>query len=215
RGLKIVWDVRAHVNTMDEPMLKAMKRAGCERIHYGIEAGNNRMLRELRKNTTVERVRQTIDLTKKAGIEALAYFMIGNPTETSADIDDTLRLAESLKPHYCHFTIFCPYPATEFYERGLAEGHIKQDVWRLFATAPGPDFQLPVWEEHFTRAELYEKIVMMYKKFYLRPWHVMGQLMRIRSMGEFKRKARAGFQVLRMKAAEVARLDLSKSVKMK
>jgi radical SAM superfamily enzyme YgiQ (UPF0313 family) len=38
RGLKIGWDVRARVDTVTPEMLKAMKEAGCDRIHYGVES---------------------------------------------------------------------------------------------------------------------------------------------------------------------------------
>ena len=43
------------------------------------------------------------------------------------------KLAQDLKPNYAHFTIFCPYPGTNIYAQGLANGIIKKDVWREFA----------------------------------------------------------------------------------
>lgn len=215
RGLKIIWDVRAHVNTLDEKLLKAMKKAGCDRIHYGVESGNDRMLKLIKKNTTVRRVKETFRQTRQAGIEALAYFIIGQQTETLSDIRDTMELAKELKPDYSHFTIFCPYPATEIYETGLATGVIKQDIWRKFAEGPKPGFELPVWEENFTRQELYELIVKCYKSFYSRPSYVMNRMLRIRSFGEFKRKAKAGLEVLSMTAHEVSKLDLRKAAKVK
>ena len=36
RKLKVTWDVRAHVNTLDTDLLRTMKRAGCDRIHFGV-----------------------------------------------------------------------------------------------------------------------------------------------------------------------------------
>ena len=115
RKLKITWDVRAHVNTLDASLLKVMKKAGCDRIHYGVEVGNDRMMKLIKKNTTIRRVKETFRDTRNAGIEALAYFIVGQQTETRSDIDDTIKLAKDLRPDYCHFTIFCPYPATEIY----------------------------------------------------------------------------------------------------
>ncbi|MEC7640568.1 MAG: radical SAM protein [Nitrospinota bacterium] len=215
RNLKVTWDVRAHVNTLDEPLIKAMKRAGCDRIHYGVESGNNRMMKLIKKNTTVRRVKETFRNTHEAGMEALAYFIIGQQTETLSDIQDTMTLAKELKPDYAHFTIFCPYPATEIYDTGLARGVIKEDVWRLFAKDPRPGFDLPVWEEIFTRQELYELIVKCYKSFYSRPSYVMNRMFHIRSLGELKRKAKAGLAVWNMSAHEVSKLDLSKAAKIK
>jgi len=215
RGLKVTWDVRAHVNTVNSHLLKMMKRAGCDRIHYGVESGNDRMLKVIKKSTTVKNVKKAFVETRAAGIEALAYFMIGQQTETESDILDTMQLSKDLKPDYCHFTIFCPYPATEIYNTGLAKGFIKEDVWRNFAKEPRPGFQLPVWEENFTREELYEWVVKCYKNFYSRPSYMLQRLLRVRRFGELKRKTKAGLSVLTMNPKEVDKLDLSKATKVK
>jgi len=126
-----------------------------------------------------------------------------------------MRLSKELKPDYCHFTIFCPYPATEIYHQGLEKGFIKEDVWRNFAENPRPGFQLPVWEENFTREELYEWVVKCYKNFYSRPGYMFSRLLRVRRFGELKRKAKAGVSVLMMNPKEVDKLDLTKATKVK
>ncbi|KPK36338.1 MAG: hypothetical protein AMK70_02605 [Nitrospira bacterium SG8_35_1] len=215
RGLKITWEVRAHVSTMNDEMLKMMKRAGCLRIHYGVECGNDRMLKVINKSTTIKKVKEVFRETKHRGIETLAYFMIGQHTETLSDIGDTMRLSRELKPDFCHFTIFCPYPGTRMYKLGLEKGIIKNDVWREFAKNPGSDFQIPVWEENFSRAELYELIVKCYKSFYLRPGYAIKKLFAIASIGELKRKLKAALSVTKMKAKEVDKLDLEKATKVK
>jgi radical SAM superfamily enzyme YgiQ (UPF0313 family) len=215
RNLQMTWDVRAHVNTVNRKMLQIMKKAGCDRIHYGVESGNDRMLKVIRKNTTVSRIKEAFDDTQKAGIDALAYFMIGLPEEKESDIQDVLDLATELKPEYCHFTIFCPYPNTAFYERGLSSGVIARDVWRDFARDPQPGFTLPVWEENFSREELQQFLVKLYKKFYLRPRYILKRVARIKSFSELKRKAKAGLSVLQLKASQVSKIDFSKVEKMK
>ena len=198
RGIRFRWDVRAHVNTVNPDLLRHMAEAGCDRIHYGVEAGNDRMLRTIKKNTTVARIKDAVRATHEAGMEVLTYFIIGQQTETASDIDDSLALAKELKPNYAHFTVFCPYPGTEIYMNGLETGIIKEDVWLKFAQAPEPGFTLPVWEENFTRQELREMLVKCYKSFYLRPGYVARNLARIRSAGELRRKMRAGLSVLTM-----------------
>lgn len=198
RKLEFRWDVRAHVNTINPDLLKHMFEAGCDRIHYGVESGNDRMLKEIRKNANVSRIKNALRYTKEAGMEVLAYFIIGQQTETASDIQDSIDLARELDPNYVHFTIFCPYPGTEIYMKGLENGIIKEDVWRKFAENPGPGYELPVWEENFSRQELREMLVKCYKGFYLRPGYVMRNMSRIRGAGELKRKVRAGLSVLTM-----------------
>ena len=200
RKLKFRWDIRAHVNTVTQDMLKAMKDAGCDRVHYGVESGNDRMLKVIKKNATLDRIESAVRWTKEAKLEVLTYFIIGQQSETLSDIGDTVTLAKKLNPNYAHFTVFCPYPATEIYAQGLDREIIKEDVWKQFAVNPIAGFELPVWEEIFTRKELRELLVKCYKEFYLRPGYIIRSASRMRSFGEFSRKAKAGMSVINMKA---------------
>lgn len=198
RKLNIGWDIRARVNTIDKELLKKLKAANCERIHYGVESGNPEILKILNKGITVDQARKIFRETKDAGISVLGYFMIGCPRETKKEIMETIAFAKELKPDFVHITIFTPFPATEIYKMGLREGIIKTDFWREFAQNPVAGFQPKCWEENFTREELQELIVYAYKSFYTRPSYILKKLTHIRSLGEFKRMARAGLKVFGM-----------------
>ncbi len=198
RKLNIGWDIRARVNNIDKDLLKKLKEANCERVHYGVESGNPEILKILNKGITVDRVRTTFQQTKEAGISILAYFMIGCPKETRKEIMETISFAKELKPDFVHITIFTPFPATEIYRIGLRDGIIKNDFWREFARNPTRDFQPRCWEENFTREELQELIVYAYKSFYTRPGYILKRLTCVRSIGEFTRMARAGLKVFGM-----------------
>jgi len=199
RNLNIGWDIRARVDCVDEELLRRLKDAHCERIHYGVEAGTEKILKVLNKGITLDQVRDTISMTKKLGIETLAYFMIGSPTETRDDIMRTIDFALELNPDFVHITILCPFPATEIYTQGLKEGVFTADHWREFAKNPTPDFKPPYWNENFTDRELQELLIFAYKKFYTRPTYIVKKMLRVRSWGEFKRKAKAGLKVFGMK----------------
>ncbi|MBV6518007.1 MAG: hypothetical protein DCC43_09275 [Candidatus Brocadia sp.] len=200
RRLNIGWDIRARVNNIDRELLKKLKEANCERIHYGVESGNPEILRILNKGITVDRVRTTFKETKDAGISVLAYFMIGCPKETRKEIMETITFARELKPDFAHITIFTPFPATEIYKTGLKDGIIKYDFWKEFARNPKKGFQPPCWQEHFTREEIQELLVYAYKSFYTRPSYILKRLTHIRSPGEFIRMARAGLKVFGMRS---------------
>ena len=199
RKLDIGWDIRARVDCVDEELLKRLKAANCERIHYGVEAGTEKILKVLNKGITLDQVKETVSLTKKLGIETLAYFMIGSPTETRDDIILTMDFALELKPDFVHITILCPFPATEIYSRGLREGVFTEDHWREFARNPTSDFKPPYWNENFTDQELQELLKLAYKKFYTRPSYIFRKMTQVRSFHEFKRKAKAGLKVFGMK----------------
>ena len=90
-------DADTHFNlTVDYPLLKHMHRAGCRRIYYGWESGSQRMLDVLKKDLTPEVIINAAKMTRRAGIWAKVYLIVGSPGETAADIEETekvLRLA--------------------------------------------------------------------------------------------------------------------------
>jgi len=195
RGLDVGWDIRARVDTVDEEMLKALRAAGCERVHYGVEAGSDEFMQVLRKGITVEQARQAIRLTKRAGMATLAYFMIGIPGETEADIRQTMRLARDLAPDFVHITILTPFPGTEIYRRALEEGVYATDHWLDFAREPRPGFQPLYWTKELGRERLETLLIEAYKSFYTRPSYIARQLLKIRSWRELRDKLKAGLRV--------------------
>ncbi|HUT35851.1 MAG TPA: radical SAM protein [Planctomycetota bacterium] len=195
RGLDVGWDIRARVDTVDEEMLKALRAAGCERIHYGVEAGSDRFMQVLNKGITVEDARKAFRLTKRAGISTLAYFMIGIPGQTEADVRQTFRLARQLDPDVVHITILTPFPGTEIYRQALEQGVYDRDHWLDFAREPRPGFQPLYWTRELGRERLEELLVAAYKSFYVRPRYILRQLLKCRSWRELTTKVKAGLRV--------------------
>lgn len=198
--------MRTRVDVMDEEVLNSLKKAGCVAIHYGVEAGNDRMLKIIKKGFTVKKIKEIFKLTKKIGIETLGYFIIGLPTEKIGDIQDSFNLSKELKCDYAHFTIFSPSSGTDFYYSGIEKGIIKKDVWKEFVQNPTQDFKIPLWEENFTREQLYEIIGKIYKGFYLRPAYILSRIKNIKSKEDFIKKAKAGLSVFFMQKETVDKL---------
>lgn len=198
KKLDLSWDIRARVNTVDLELLKLMKKAGCERIHYGIESGNQEILNILKKGITLEQAEKAFALTRKAGIGTLGYFMIGSPGETRETIMETINFAKKLKADFCHFSITTPFPATPLFDIGLKEGTIKYDYWKEFAKNPTKEFVPGLWEENLSKEELIELLTLAYKKFYTRPTYILKRILNVKSFEELKRKAKAGIKVLKL-----------------
>ncbi len=198
RKIDIAWNIRTRVNTVDEEILKVLKQAGCQRIHYGVEAGTQKILNVLRKGITIEQVEKAFRMTKEAGIQTAAYFMIGSPTETKEDILQTIKFMKKINPDYIHVTITTPFPATDLYAMALKEKVITNDVWREFAKNPKPNFIPPLWEKELTRSELFSLLRKAYRFFYWRPSYVIKTLRNIKSFGELMRKADAGIRLLKI-----------------
>jgi len=198
KGIDLKWDIRARVDRMDEEMLRALKDAGCVRIHYGVESGTPEIIKALRKDIDLSTVRRIIGLSEKLGITTLAYFMIGNPGETREQIHQTIKFAKSLPASYVHISVTTPFPATELYQVGLDRNVIPDDHWRNFARKPSADFVPTLWEENLTRDELIDLLKYAYGKFYFRPVYMLRRLLEVRSAGELKRKARAALRLAKV-----------------
>jgi radical SAM superfamily enzyme YgiQ (UPF0313 family) len=136
-------------------------------------------------------------------METLAYFIIGLPSQDLQDIQDTFDLAKELSPDYTMFSIFTPQPGTELYRLGLETGVIKKDIWKEFAARPAEGFKLPVWDENFTRDQLYGIITKFYRSFYLRPSYIFSQIRKIKSRYELMKKVKAGTAVLFMRKEDM------------
>ena len=200
QGTNIWWDVRARVDNVDEELLRKMKAAGCSRVHYGVEAGTAEILKTLKKGITVEQIERAFKLTKDLGMTTLGYFMIGSPGETREQVLETVDFAKGLGADYVHVSVLTPFPATQIYFDGLASGQLPHDYWREFAANPTQDFVPLLWEEVLTRDELWELLQFAYRSFYGRPSYLLRQALKVRSLGELWRKARAGVKLLAMPA---------------
>ena len=145
---------------------------------------------------TIEQVREIFRLTKKVGIQSLGYFMIGNPTETREQIEKTIQFSKVIEADFIHVSVTTPFPGTELYRMGLAQGIFTHDYWREFAKNPTKEFVPELWEEHLHREELLELLLYAYKSFYQRPGYILRQLFKISSFSELQRKAKAGIKLL-------------------
>lgn len=198
RKLDIHWDIRARINTMDKELLQMLKKAGCARIHYGIESGTPEIIKVLKKGIDLERAKEVFKETKKAGITTLGYFMLGNPTETREQMLKTIEYAKELDADFIHCALTTPFPGTELYTMGLEKGILPYDYWKEFAKNPTKDFVPYLWEENLKREELIELLSLAYKSFYQRPTYILKRVLEVRSWDEFKRKAKAGLKLFKI-----------------
>ncbi len=150
----------------DEELLHLMKRAGCKRVGFGVESGNQRVLDYIKKKQTIDEVQEAFANAKKAGLETMGFFIFGLPTETEETMDDTIELALELDPELANFMIAAPYPGTELYSIILEEGHLFSQDWSDFAIHD----EKARFEIGDLTAELVErKWREAYRRFYLRP----------------------------------------------
>ena len=96
--------------------MEVMKAAGCKRVKLGIESGNDRILKMMKKGTSRQEIRAVVDLIKEVGIDLTIYILIGMPTETRAEMLETYSFVEELDPSYISLSVASPQYGTELFE---------------------------------------------------------------------------------------------------
>jgi len=113
--IKIKWTCNSRVDFVDEEMLTLMGKAGCRLISWGIESGNEQILKHARKGAYPEKAEMALRLAKKAGIMNWGYFIIGLPGETDETVRETINFAKKLPLDIALFHVAAPYPGTPFF----------------------------------------------------------------------------------------------------
>jgi len=117
RGLKFQWECLGRVDAMDYDTALAMQQAGCRRIYFGIESGNEETLRQMQKHITLDQARAAVLAAHRAGLQAGAFFILFYPGETGEMVLNSLRFAASLPLDYLGLTLPYPLPGTALHER--------------------------------------------------------------------------------------------------
>ena len=129
RDSDVGWECLSRVDTMDREVAAKMRRAGCIRVFFGIESGNNCVLALMKKHITVEQARLAVYAAKSAGLQVGAFFIVGYPGESDQTILDTVRFASGLPLDYLSFTLPYPIPGTALYERVKSNGGVFMEDW--------------------------------------------------------------------------------------
>ncbi len=165
RKYGIEWNTYSRVDVIDEALVSKMVKAGCFGITFGVESGNQEILNKIRKNITLDQVRNAVRICKKAGIDLHCDFMVGLPGDDEKTMQDTIDFALELDPNIALFSITTPFPGTELY-RDLKEKGILENVKWSDASLHGTKNVSNGIVSAETIRKYYKKA---YNSFYFRP----------------------------------------------
>lgn len=118
RKLDIRWAAPTGIAiwSLDEELLKIMKKAGCYRLTFGLESGNKETLDFIGKKYTYEKAKQLIKLANSLGFWTASTFIFGFPYEKRESIDDTIALAQNSRLDFAVFYTPVIFPGTKLFE---------------------------------------------------------------------------------------------------
>lgn len=128
----VPFSLHARVETINEQMLVDLAAAGCAHITFGVESGSERLRRNIMdRKVSNQRLIDAFQWSKAAGILTTANYIIGTPTETTEDLDETIALHHKLKPDDFGYFVFYPYPGTPMYRYCKEKGLLPDDFDNL------------------------------------------------------------------------------------
>lgn len=176
-GIKISWTCSSRVDRVYPDTLAKMKKAGCHQIMFGVESFDETVLQNINKRVTKNDIIYAITETKKAGIEARAAIMIGNPGDTETILENNIKELIRLNPDIIQVTLTTPLPGSRMFADAMKKNRIITYDWDKY---DGKDCLL----SHATLS--FETMLKYYKKtylrFYLRPQFILKQLFNIQSV---------------------------------
>jgi radical SAM superfamily enzyme YgiQ (UPF0313 family) len=118
----------------DPELVTLMKHAGCHTVFIGFESVNPKSLTEMKKNQTLEEIRNAMRVIQGAGIHIHGMFVFGFEEDDWQTVEATVNLAREMKLTSVQLLILTPLPGSELYERLASEGRITSRDWDLYDT---------------------------------------------------------------------------------
>ncbi len=138
----IPYEIITRADRMNEEVIKLLKESGCFRVWIGAESGSQRIIDDMDRRVSVEMVREMIILSKKNGIEAGTFIMLGYPGETKQDIKETIKHLQSSNPDYYTVTIAYPIKGTPLYNQ------IEKDIFTNYDFSTSTDRDIDFKRTH-------------------------------------------------------------------
>lgn len=164
KGISFPWTCMSRINTVDYEVLKFMRDRGCWHISFGIESGNEDILRRIKKHISLSQAHRVIQWCAELGIRTKGFYIIGHPGETLETIEQTIQSALDLPLDDVVVTINTPIPGSPQYAEAKQNGSLDETDWSKY------NYWRPVFVPHgLTKDDLLLKHREFYRRFYMRP----------------------------------------------
>ena len=115
RRLRFVWGCETRVDNVSPVILRKMKAAGCSEVHYGIDYGDEKVLRNLGKDISLGDINDAVKWAKEAGLFVGAFFIFNSPGENEETMENTFKLIQQVPIDAIEANLLTPYPGTSLW----------------------------------------------------------------------------------------------------
>jgi anaerobic magnesium-protoporphyrin IX monomethyl ester cyclase len=114
-SLDFSWSCETRADSLDEDILKALSRSGCNLLCLGLDSGSQHVLNETRRRMQVDTIKKAFRKIKEHGISTRAYVTFGFPGDSEKGVKETIRLLREIQPDQILLSLATAYPGTELW----------------------------------------------------------------------------------------------------
>lgn len=171
--IDITFSCNVRADTVNEGLLKKMKKAGCHLISIGFDSTSQKILDNMKKNLTVKQIIEAINLIKRSGFRLSTFTTFGHKGETAKTMNDTIEAIKKINLDLASFSIAVPVLGTEFYDYLRENNYLDRQIpLEKYDPNLPPVYSYP----HLSKEEMYQIAMYGYRSFYLRPRYIIKKL---------------------------------------
>jgi len=128
---QLTWTVPngVQVQTLNLELLTEIRASGCRQLSLAVESGSPETLRRLmQKPLRIDKTLEVVANCRELGIRTTAFFVVGMPGETKADIEQSMNFARHLNVDSITVMTAVPLPGSPLFEQCLTEGLIPEPI---------------------------------------------------------------------------------------
>lgn len=187
RKINMIWTCQngIRVESANTKLFSIMKKAGCYRVSFGFETGNDEVLQKFGKGgkATIEQGKEAVKLARRAGLDTSGCFLLGLSPDTEKSMMDTIQYARQLELDMLKIGITIAFPGTPMFQEYRKKGLIRTYNW--------DQYEVYTDKELFTHERLSFETIQKYLKLGYKmaitqnPWFIFRRLKRGIKTGEF------------------------------
>lgn len=119
------------VESADDHMFRVMRKAGCYRVNFGFESGNDDILKSFGKGgrASIEQGQIAVNKARKAGMDTCGSMLLGLSHDTEETMMDTIEYARRLPLDMMKFGVTIAFPGTAMFQNYADKGLVKTFNW--------------------------------------------------------------------------------------
>lgn len=132
-GTGLLWTCTngIRVESASADLFETMRKAGCYRVSFGLESGNDQVLTAFGKGgkATLDKAEEAVDKARNAGIDACGFFMLGLSADTEDSMQETIEFARRLPLDMLKFGVTIAFPGTKMFSDYRKKGLVRSYNW--------------------------------------------------------------------------------------